>query len=145
MALISLQEISVAFGGPLIFDHLSLQLEMGERVALLGRNGVGKTTLMKVMAGQVEIDGGEIVYQKGTQVTHLPQEVPNNIKGLVFDIVLEGLGKRAKTLADYHHVVHELHTDHSLELLQQLHLLHGDVDDTAAGNVNSEVEDVLAH
>ena len=53
MALISLQEINLAFGGPLVFDKLSLQLEPGQRVVLLGRNGVGKTTLMKVMAGKV--------------------------------------------------------------------------------------------
>src|SRR5438105_2931658 len=113
MALISLQELSLAFGGPLLFEDLSLQLEPGERVALLGRNGVGKTTLMKVMAGQVDIDRGEIVYQKGVKVTHLPQEVPNDIQGTVFDIVFAGLGDSAKLLSDYHHVVHRLHTEHT--------------------------------
>src|SRR3990170_1063869 len=111
MALISLQEINLAFGGPLVFDKLSLQLEPGQRVVLLGRNGVGKTTLMKVMAGKVEIDRGEIIYQKGVQVTHLPQEVPLDIKGNVFDIVLTGLGERAKLLCDYHHLTHRLHSE----------------------------------
>ncbi len=145
MALISLQEISLAFGGPLVFDNLSLQLEAGERVALLGRNGVGKTTIMKVMAGQIEIDKGEIVYQKGVQVTHLPQEVPNDISGNVFDIVLSGLGKRAQLLVDYHHLVHQLHTDHSPELLKKLDDLQGKLDHSGGWDINNEVELVLEH
>src|SRR6185436_17030891 len=120
MALISLQEISLAFGGPLLFDRLSLQLEPGERVALLGRNGVGKTTLMKMMAGQFGPDDGEIIVQKGINITHLPQEVPSDIKGEVFDIVLSGLGSRAKLLSDYHHVSHRLHTEHTPELMREL-------------------------
>ncbi len=143
MALISLQEISVAFGGPLLFDQMSLQLEAGERVALLGRNGVGKTTLMKVMAGQLGIDGGEIVYQKGVHVTHLPQEVPHDIKGNVFDIVLSGLGKRAQLLSDYHHVVHRLHTEHTPELMRQLDRLQSELDHTDGWDLNSQVEYVL--
>ena len=60
MALISIQEISLALGGPLLFDTISLQVESGERIALLGRNGVGKTTLMKVMTKQIGVDSGEI-------------------------------------------------------------------------------------
>ena len=73
MALMSLQDLSFALGGPLLFDQLNLELEPGERVALLGRNGVGKTTLMKVMCGQVKPDKGKVVFQKGVRVTHLPQ------------------------------------------------------------------------
>ena len=145
MALISLQEISVAFGGPLLFDKLSLQVEPGERIALLGRNGVGKTTLMKVMAGQVSIDEGEIVYQKGIQVTHLPQEVPNDIKGIVFDIVFSGLGPRAKLLSDYHHVVHRLHTEHTPELMRQLDILQTELDHSGGWDIDAEVELVLSH
>ncbi len=144
MALISLQEITLAFGGPLVFDHLSLQLENGERVALLGRNGVGKTTLMKVMAGQVEIDGGEIVYQKGVKVTHLPQEVPNDITGTVFDIVFAGLGERAKLLSDYHHVTHRLHTEHTPELMRELDRLQSELNHSDGWDLNNEVEEVLA-
>ena len=65
MALISIQEISLALGGPLLFDKISLQMEMGERIALLGRNGVGKTTLMKVITKQLSVQQGKIIYQKG--------------------------------------------------------------------------------
>ena len=145
MALISLQEISVAFGGPLLFDQLSLQVEPNERIALLGRNGVGKTTLMKVMASQVSIDGGEIVFQKGIQATLLPQEVPNDIKGIVFDIVFSGLGPRAKLLSDYHHLVHRLHTEHTPELLRQLDILQTELDHSGGWDINAEVELVLSH
>ncbi|MBU0467746.1 MAG: ATP-binding cassette domain-containing protein [Candidatus Omnitrophica bacterium] len=145
MALISLQEITLAFGGPLLFDRISLQLEPGERVALLGRNGVGKTTLMKVMAGQVEIDGGDILYQKGVKITHLPQEVPNDIVGTVFDIVFSGLGERAKLLKDYHHVVHRLHTEHTPQLMQELDRLQTELNHTNGWDLDAEAEDVLAH
>lgn len=145
MALISLQEISLAFGGPLLFDGVSLQLEPGERVSLLGRNGVGKTTLMKVMAGQIEINGGDIIYQKGIKVTHLPQEVPHDITGTVFDIVFSGLGERAQLLSDYHHVTHRLHTDHSPQILQELDRLQKELDHTHGWDLDTQVEDVLAH
>lgn len=145
MALISLQEISLAFGGPLLFDRVSLQLEPGERVALLGRNGVGKTTLMKVMAGQEKIDDGEIIYQKGIKVTHLPQEVPRGITGTVFDVVFSGLGARAKLLSDYHHVTHRLHTEHTPQLMQELERLQEELNHTNGWDLDAQVEDVLFH
>src|SRR5690349_15880379 len=113
MALISILEVSLALGGPLLFDNITLQVEPGERVALLGRNGVGKTTLMKVIAGQMKVDKGEIGYQKGIKVTHLPQEVPTDLTGSVFDVVLSGLPERVKLLGDFHHLHHRLLTDHS--------------------------------
>jgi len=144
MALISLQEITLAFGGPLLFDNLSLHLEAGERVALLGRNGVGKTTLMKVMAGQLSIDRGKIVYQKGIQVTHLPQEVPANIQGTVFDIVLSGLGSRAKLLSDYHHVSHRLHSEHTPELMSEFDRLQTELDHTNGWEINNQTEYIIS-
>ncbi len=144
MALISLQELSLKFGGPLIFDCLNLQLEPGERVALLGRNGAGKTTLMKVMAGELSPDNGQVVLQKGIQVTHLPQEVPGEMEGNVYDIVLSGLGERANLLSRYHQLTHRLHTEHSKELLRQLDEVQAELDHTASWDVNNQVENVIS-
>ena len=143
MALISIQEAALRFSGPLIFDRLSLQLEPGERVAMLGRNGAGKTTLMKVMAGQLELDDGEVIFQKGIQVTHLPQEVPVDMEGSVFDIVLSGLGERANLLSRYHQLTHRLHTEHTPELLKQLDHLQAELDHTNSWHVNNQVEEVI--
>jgi ATP-binding cassette subfamily F protein uup len=145
MALISLQDITLAYGGPPLFDQMNLQLEQGERVALLGRNGVGKTTLMKVMAGHLQPDSGKVVYQKGIRVTHLPQEVPTGITGNVFDLVLSGLGERVKLLSDYHHVNHRLQTEYSDQLMQQLGDLQAEMDRSNAWETNREVEEVISH
>jgi len=143
MPLISIQEATLKFSGPLIFDRLNLQLEPGERVALLGRNGAGKTTLMKVMAGQLELDEGQINLQKGIQVTLLPQEVSVDMEGIVFDIVLSGLGERANLLSQYHQLTHRLHTKHTPELLKKLDALQAELDHTNSWDVNNQVEYVI--
>ncbi|HQP10333.1 MAG TPA: ATP-binding cassette domain-containing protein [Candidatus Omnitrophota bacterium] len=144
MALISLQEISLAFGGPLLFDKVSLNLESGQRVALLGRNGAGKTTLMKVMSGQIGVDEGEVTVQKGIKINHLPQEVPQDIQGTVFDVVFAGLGERAQLLSDYHHVTHELHARETPALMKELSRLQEELDHTDGWDLNNEVEYVLS-
>ncbi len=145
MALISIHEVCLAFGGPLLFDNISLQVNSGERVALLGRNGVGKTTLMKVLASQIKVDRGEIRYQKGIKVTHLPQEVPMDITGNVFDIVLSGLPERVKLLSDFHHLNHRLETEYTPQLMDQLDKLHSEMDRTHGWDTQREIEDVIAH
>ncbi len=145
MALISIQEVSLALGGPLLFDNISLQVESGERVALLGRNGVGKTTLMKVIAGQMKIDRGEIGYQKGIKVTHLPQEVPADITGNVFDIVLSGLPERVKLLGDFHHLHQKMETGCTPQMLSQLDKLQTEMDRTGGWETQRQIEEVLSH
>ncbi len=144
MALIGLQDVSLAFSRTLLFDRINLQLEKGERMALLGRNGVGKTTLMKVLSGQLKVDDGIILQQKGIHVTHLPQEVPSGIKGNVFDLVLSGLGSRVKLLSDYHHVNHRLQTEYSDALMEELGYLQSEMDHHKAWETNSQVEQVIA-
>ncbi|MCP5107243.1 MAG: ATP-binding cassette domain-containing protein [bacterium] len=93
MALINLNDVTIHFGGPLLLDRADLQIQRGERVCLLGRNGTGKTTLLKLINGDLEPDKGTIARQQGLRTAHLAQEVPRGISGEVFDIVLGGFQK----------------------------------------------------
>ena len=83
----------MAFGGPLLLDHVSLQIEQGERICLLGRNGAGKSTLMKLINGDMPPDGGNILRHQGVSVARLDQEVLRTVSGAVFDVVAGGLEK----------------------------------------------------
>ncbi len=91
MALLSLQNIQKAFGGPLLLNDATLQIERGERICLVGRNGEGKSTLLKIIDGSVEADDGEIIRQPGLKVRRLRQNVPSGISQTIEQLVYEGL------------------------------------------------------
>jgi ATP-binding cassette subfamily F protein uup len=91
MALLSLREISLAFGGPKLLDHVDWAIERGERVCLLGRNGEGKSTLLRLLLGELRPDEGAVIRQQGLRVARLPQDVPQDRTGTVADEVAEGL------------------------------------------------------
>ena len=82
MALVSLREVSIAFGGPAILDSVSLSIEKGERSCVIGRNGEGKSTLLKILAGVIEPDVGEVIREKGCRVVYVGQEVSATEDGL---------------------------------------------------------------
>ena len=91
MALISLQEVSLGFGGPLLLEEINLQIERGEWVGLLGRNGMGKSTLLKLVNGDLSPQGGVVARQQNLRVAILPQEIPQGLAGTVTEIVAGGL------------------------------------------------------
>lgn len=88
MALISVQNICLRFGGPPLLDTVSFDIEEGECVCLVGRNGEGKSTLLKILSGEMQADSGEIIRKNGLHVARLIQEIPAHIKGTVREIVL---------------------------------------------------------
>src|SRR6476619_2033785 len=101
MSLLSLRAVSIAFGGPPVLDRADFGIERGERVCLLGRNGAGKTTVMKLLDRSIAPDGGEVVWQTGITVTRLAQEIPDDVAGTTFDVVTEGLGTAGVTMSRY--------------------------------------------
>jgi ATP-binding cassette subfamily F protein uup len=105
MSLIQLQHVDFSIGGPLLLADVDLSIERGERVCVVGRNGEGKSTLMKLIAGQLQPDDGEVRVQGGIVVARMAQEVPQSTAGSVFDVVAEGLGDLGHLLARYHHLL----------------------------------------
>ncbi|MFC3902856.1 ATP-binding cassette, subfamily F, uup [Acinetobacter marinus] len=101
MAYITLRDVHLAFGGPALLDGAHFTLERGERVCLIGRNGEGKSTLLKLIDGSLQPDTGEVAIQNGVRISMLAQDVPMS-SGLVADIVAEGAGKAADVLRQYH-------------------------------------------
>lgn len=95
MSLLSMRDVSIGFGGALVLERISLQIERGERLGLLGRNGVGKSTLLKIIAGELAPDEGDIVagkgWQQGLRVAYLTQDVPQGLAGAVAEVVAAGL------------------------------------------------------
>ena len=85
MALVSVREVSHSFGVSLLFDNITLHIERGERVCLLGRNGAGKSTLMQLIDGALQPDDGAVMRQRGAKIAHLAQTVPGRLLRFALD------------------------------------------------------------
>jgi ATP-binding cassette subfamily F protein uup len=92
----------LSFGGPPLLDCATIQIESGERIGLLGRNGSGKSTFMKLLAGEIHPDSGEIVPGGNVRIALLPQDVPDDLPGTVYDVVASGGFEHARLLSEYH-------------------------------------------
>ncbi len=90
MSLVQLNDLSIAYSGPPLFDEVECRIEAKDRIGLLGRNGAGKTTLMRLIVGQEQPDSGTLITDPGTNITLLPQGVPADLKGKVGPIIEQG-------------------------------------------------------
>ncbi len=143
MALVSLKDVRLAFGGPELIDSVSLQIERRERVCLVGRNGAGKSTLMKIISGGITPDAGEVISGQGLRIASLEQEVPQDLSGTVFETVAAGLGGMVDLLTEYHSVSLRLsHGDRAaiteLERIQHL------IESSGGWQIQQRVETVLS-
>ena len=105
---ITLDQASLAFGHHPLLDHADFQLDPGERVGLIGRNGAGKSSLLKVIAGESKLDDGTLWRAPSVRIAYVPQEPVLDQTHSVFEAVAEGLGNLQKLLVDYHKVTHDM-------------------------------------
>ncbi|WNL46967.1 ATP-binding cassette domain-containing protein [Dyella sp. BiH032] len=125
MSLIQLQRVDFSVGGPLLLEHVDLSIDANERVCIVGRNGEGKSTLLKLIAGEHRPDDGEVRVQNGVIVARMAQEVPQDTAGSVFDVVAAGLGDLGQLLARYHHLLAEQDMEALGEVQAQIEARHG--------------------
>ena len=106
MALLSFTDVSLAYGLNPLLDKVSFQLDRGERVCLIGRNGAGKSSLFRLVSGEQPADEGELWLAPGLKIGQLPQELPEAGDMKVYDVVAAGLDGVGELLAEYHSLVH---------------------------------------
>lgn len=99
MGLISLSKVTLGYGGRVLLDAADLSVERGDRMSLIGRNGCGKTTLLKIMAGILRPDSGLVERAKNLSAAYLPQEVPTGLRGSVYAVIAGGLGEAGRLAA----------------------------------------------
>ena len=143
MALIKLESASLAYGHIPLLDKVDLQIDPGERVCLVGRNGTGKSTLLKVIAGRAELDDGALWKKPSLRLAVLDQEVPQLDEMSVYDVVAGGLDKTGQLIAEYHHVLHEMETEHSDALGERLSRLQDQIEAADGWNLEQRINTVL--
>ena len=142
MPLIRLDNISLAYGDQPLLAHVDFQVDAGERVCLVGRNGTGKTTLFRVITGAAAPDDGEIWRMETLRVAHLEQEVPPDTEQTIFEVVAGGLGELGPLLAEFHNLTHH-HGLAQRESLRVLAQLQARIETLDGWNINQKVETVL--
>ena len=142
MPLIKLSDVSIAFGVQPVLDRAEFQLDPGERVGLIGRNGEGKSTLLKAIAGRIGADSGEIWRQPGIRVALLEQEpsIPN--QATIYEAVADALGEIGHFIAEYHRLSEQVHAGE--DVLEQLGELQHQLEAEDGWNLQQRVENVLS-
>lgn len=128
MAIITIDKISLAFGHHMLLDKVSLGLEKNDKIGLIGRNGAGKSSFLKVLAKTHAPDDGKIHYQDGVKIVYVAQEPQLNPNNTIFQEVMDGLGGLTKTLTDYYATLDKMATDYNDELLEQMNNLQHDLE-----------------
>ena len=144
MAIISYRNLTVSFGGPLLLDDVGISIEKKERICLLGRNGEGKSTLLRILSGQVIPDKGESERLPNFRVAKLDQEIPVGVQGSIFDVVAEGLGEKADILRAYNQASLQLDEKPEDEkLADEVDRLQSELDRTDGWSLDHKVASII--
>ncbi len=145
MPYITLDNASLAFGHHALLDKASFQLDAGERVGLIGRNGTGKSSLLKALAGEIKLDDGKLWSAQSVSTVYVPQEPELNPNHTIYQAVAEGLGDLQKLLVAYHDVTHKMsepEADYDA-LMKEMESLQHELDAQNGWELQSKIETVL--
>jgi len=143
MAVISLSSAQLAFGHVPLLDHADFSLETGERVGLIGRNGTGKSSLLKVISGRFKLDDGLLVMQQGVSIAYVEQEPVFDPAMTVFDVVALGMGDQQAMLTEYEELTGKFGQGDDDALMERMHVLQTKLDATDGWNLANKVETTL--
>ena len=143
MSVISLSNAQLAFGHVALLDHADFSLEAGERIGLIGRNGTGKSSLLKVIAGLAKLDDGLLSFQQGLRIAYVAQEPEFNPQASVFDTVAAGVSNALELIAQYEQLTSQLGTDHDSALLEKMQQLQSSIDVVDGWNLENRVQTTL--
>ena len=143
MAVISLSNAQLAFGHVPLLDHAEFSLETTERVGLIGRNGTGKSSLLKILAGSSRLDDGLLVMQQGLKIAYVDQEPHFDRAVSVFDAVAAGMGEMQALLKEYDTLTGQFGGDDDDALMERMHDIQVKLDAADAWNLNNRVETTL--
>lgn len=143
MNILSVENASFAVGHVALLDKTSFQLDRGEKIGLIGRNGAGKSSFLKILASVQKLDDGQIIVQNNLKIVYVPQESFFDKEATVFDTVAEGLGEIRDLLRRYHHVSHELENGSSEALLKELNELQLEIEAKDGWKLDAAVKQTL--
>ncbi|HEU4777742.1 MAG TPA: ATP-binding cassette domain-containing protein [Telluria sp.] len=143
MAVISLSSAQLAFGHVALLDHAEFSLETGERVGLIGRNGTGKSSLLKIISGRFKLDDGLLVQQQGLKIAYVEQEPTFDPATTVFDAVAAGMGEQAAMLAEYEELTGQFGQGDDEALMDRMHDLQVKLDACDGWSMQNKVDTTL--
>ncbi len=144
MPLVTLDQVCLAFGHVPLLDHADLTLDAGERVALIGRNGSGKTSLLKAIAGRQALDDGHVRLGSGVRIAFVEQEPELDQEHTVYEAVAQGVGEASSLLLEYHTLSHQFGDTHNAADLERLQQLQQALDHVDGWSVGSRIEATIA-
>jgi len=143
MSVISISNAQLAFGHVALLDHTEFSLDAGERIGLIGRNGTGKSSLLKVIAGLAKLDDGLLSFQQGLRIAYVAQEPEFNPQASVFDTVAAGVSNALELIVQYEQLTSQLGTDDDSALLEKMQQLQSSIDVVDGWNLENRVQTTL--
>lgn len=141
MSLIKIEKAYLSYGLQVLLDEVDLVVEKGHRLCLIGRNGAGKSSLLKVIAGEVDLDKGDVILQSGIRIARLEQDLPDADDRLVFDSVASAFPGMGELLSEYHQLAHA--TEFNDSTLARMEKLQHDIEARDGWSMQQKVEAIL--